>query len=99
MVTKTDMQAVYELQGKYVPAQQGILSDNETATIRGVLEIGTRSDIELQNIRDVTVMAYAQMVDAARKDGRNDDAFRFMDMASAICAAIDQEKCSRGMPV
>ena len=97
MTTKTDASALMDLKGKYVPAARGVLSKSEADLIRTTLEIATRTDIELQNVRDMTVMFYGRL---AERDGTDPaKAMAVMDAMSGICAVIDEEKCRRGMPV
>lgn len=98
MTTKTDYHTIMELRDKYTPAQPGIANVAEIAMIRDVLEISTRSDIELQNIRDMSVMLYSQWAEGKRE---NDipAAMALMDAMSAICGVIDAEKLDRGLPM
>lgn len=60
MTTKTDYHLISDLKSRYTPAQRGIVTATEVELIREALEISTRSNIELQNIRDVTVMLYGR---------------------------------------
>lgn len=98
--TKTNFQAVQELQGKYVPAARGIVSKTEESLIRDVLEIGTRDDLELQDIRDAAVMLYGQMANSGDQtpDGIK-KTMELMDAMSGVCGVIDAEKNTRGLPV
>lgn len=108
MTTKTDYHAIMELKDKYTPAQRGIVNAAEVETITATLEIKSRNNIELQNVRDMTVMLYGQWADAMRKKDREaaegdgaafEKAMEYMDAMSAICCVIDQEKFNRGMEV
>lgn len=98
MTTRTDYHAIMELRGKYVPARPGIASAAEIAMIREVLEISARNDIELQNVRDMTVMLYGRWADRKRESDIP-AAMDLMDAMSAICGVIDAEKLDRGLPV
>lgn len=66
MVTKTDFHAIKELKEVYRPAQRGIVSGAEAEQIEAVLEIKSRNNIELQNVRDMVVMLYGRWSEAAR---------------------------------
>ena len=99
MTTKTDTSAVMELKDKYRPKTRGILAQNEIDLIRKTLELGARSDIELQNIRDVTVMLYGQFASGSTNAFGGPKAMEYMDAMSGICGVIDQEKSRRGLPV
>lgn len=52
MTTKTDHHAIMELKKAYIPAKRGVVNVAEEKLIREVLELSSRNDIELQNIRD-----------------------------------------------
>ena len=100
MTTKTDFHAIMELKEAYRPTQRGIVSGAEAEKIMSTLEIKSRNDIELQNVRDMTVMLYSRWSDAARaKEGCVQEAMELMDAMSAICCVIDQEKFNRGLEV
>lgn len=100
MTTKTDYHAIMELKNNYTPMQQGIVSGAEADRIMTVLEIKSRNNIELQNVRDMVVMLYGRWSEAAReKEGRVQETMELMDAMSAICCVIDQEKFNRGLEV
>lgn len=99
MTTKTDFHALLELREQYTPETRGFVSKEEEALIKKVLELETRSDIELQNIRDMAVMFYSQLTDHAQDEDHVKEAIQNMDAMSAICCVIDQEKSRRGMEV
>lgn len=99
MTTKTDFHAIIELKKRYTPACPSLVSDNEAELIREVLEISIRSDIELQNIRDVTVMMYERWVHSQQQEGNVSASMQLMDAMSAIAHVIDMEKSKRGMPI
>ncbi len=96
MTTKTDMNAATELDRKYKPAVQGLVSPGEDAMIQEVLELKTRTDIELQNVRDAVVMFYGQRVTKADTPGQT---VRIMKNLSCITGVIDGEKARRGLSV
>lgn len=98
MTTKTDFYSIRELKEKYTPEQRGIVKEAEIKMIREALEINTRTNIELQNVRDMTVMLYSKWTDAAMESDSK-KAMELMDTMSAICCVIDQEKWGRGMEV
>lgn len=99
MTTKTDFRAISELHDAYTPAQRGIVSEKEAGTIRRILELESRTPIELCNIRDMVVMLYGDWGDTAR-DGGNMERFDMLrDAMSAITCVIDSVKWARGMEV
>lgn len=106
MTTKTDFHSIMELRDKYTPAKRGIVNGAEAETINSVLEIKERSNIEIQNIRDMVVILYGQWSDKMRekyKRGQDNESFdrsmEYMDAMSAICCVIDNEKLNRGLEV
>lgn len=100
MTTKTDYHAIMELKNSYTPAQHGIVSGAESDKIMAVLEIKSRNDIELQNVRDMVVMLYSRWSERMREKEVGDSCvMELMDAMSAICCVIDQEKFNRGIEV
>lgn len=100
MTTKTDFHAIMELKREYTPARRGIVSDTEAEQIKAALEIKSRNDIELQNVRDMVVILYGRWSETARaKEGCVQETMELMDAMSAICCVIDQEKFNRGLEV
>lgn len=97
MTTKTDLQTVGELKDKFKPANPAVITDDEAKLVKDILEIDARNDIELQNIRDMTVMLFGQWASAA-KPNHLDDVMSLMDAMSAVCTVIDGEKMRRGLP-
>lgn len=93
-VTKTDFAAIQELRKSLRLAQMSVISESEMQTVQNILELKTRSDIELQNIRDAVVAHYAL---AACNNEVNTP--KIIDAMSAITATIDREKVLRGLPV
>ena len=99
MPTKTDYHLIMDLKSRYTPAQSGVLDSGEIALIREMLEISSRNEIELQNVRDMVVMLYGQWADAQRQKENVPATMELMDALSAITYVIDQEKIRRGLPV
>ena len=99
MTTKTDFHSIMELKEQYTPIQRGIVTSTEQNLIRQVLEVETRNDIEIQNIRDVAVMMYSRWANTQQDKGDAPAMMELMDAMSAICAVIDEEKVSRGLPI
>lgn len=95
-VTRTCYHAVRDLYDKFKPAKPGIVSSNEIALIRKTLEIDVRTDVELQDVRDVVVMLYGKYADNQRDAAM---AVKDMDAMSAVTHVIDMEKSQRGMLV
>lgn len=99
MTTKSDYKMVVELKSRYIPVKTGIVSADEKELIREVLEISSRNNIELQNIRDMVVMLYSQWIDTQHQKKDIPAAIQMMDIMSAVTYIIDQEKIKRGLPV
>lgn len=99
MTTKTDHQAVMELKQTYVPAERGIVNAAEEKLIREVLELGSRNDIELQNIRDTAVMMYSRWADTLQQANNIGAIVGVIDTMSAVTHVIDMEKIRRGLDV
>lgn len=89
MTTKTDFHSIRDLSERYHPAQRGIVNEAEIMLIREVLEVDSRTTIELQNVRDMTVMLYSKWADTAM-DTDSKKAMELMDAMSAITCVIDQ---------
>lgn len=99
MTTKPDFQEIRELYDKYTPAQRGIVNAEEAKTIRRILELESRTPIELCNIRDMVVMLYGDWGDTAREGGNMERFDMLRDAMSAITCVIDDVKLERGMEV
>ena len=102
MISKSDYHYILELDEKYSPAKRGFVNVSEMKTIFTVLDLSARNDIELQNIRDMTVMFYSMLIDAARSGDSNprlNDWTSYSDKMSAIVCVIDNEQLRRGMAV
>ena len=97
MTTKTDFQSIRELRNVYTPQTRGIVSNDERDTISRILELDTRSGIELCNVRDMAVMLYGVWSDAARKNGERERVEMLLDSMSAITYIIDREKWRLGI--
>ena len=101
MTTRTDFQSICALRDTFKPAKRGFINGEEAAQVRTALELDARNDIELQNVRDMSVMLYGQWGDSTR-DGderATADTMALWDAMSAICAVIDDEKFKRGLAV
>ena len=91
---KTDFQMIQELKKAYTPREGGIVFQDEANLIWNTLQLGQRTNTELQNIRDMVVMLYSQWT------GENESAcLHILDAMSAITYVIDKEKVKRGLPV
>lgn len=99
MTTKTDYHSIMELKEQYNPCNRGFVNQYEANQIETVLEIKERSNIELQNVRDMAVMLYSRWADAEQEKANVQKALGLMDAMSAICFVIDQEKLKRRMEV
>ena len=92
MTTKTDFHSIMELKENFKPKERGWIDQEEAAQVKKVLELDGRTDIELQNIRDMAVMLYGQWSSSSRADGKYEE-------MSAICAVVDGMKMRRGLEV
>ena len=99
MMNRTDFNMICELVEEYKPAQRGIVSADEQKLIREKLMLSARSDIEVQNVRDMSVMYLNIRADNAQQNGDHEKCMQYMDMCSAIVCVIDHEKWNRGMNV
>ena len=99
MTTKTDHHAIMELKKAYIPAKRGVVNVAEEKLIREVLELSSRNDIELQNIRDTAYMMYSRWADTLQQANNISAIMMTMDAMSAITYVIDTEKVNRGLPV
>lgn len=97
--TKSTFQAVQGLHERFSPAKMHVISDKETRLIRAELELEARTDLEVQDVRDMAVMMYSQYAEIAEKKYGLVAMQTEMDAMSAICAIIDNEKVKRGMDV
>ncbi len=99
MTSKTDYHAIMELKRVYAPAVRGIVTADEEQLIRETLEINSRNNIELQNIRDMVVMMYSRWAGSPKKADNISSIAKVLDSMSAICCIVDQEKSKRGLPL
>lgn len=99
MTTKTDFYSIMELKENFKPKERGWIDQEEAAQVKKVLELDGRTDIELQNIRDMAVMLYGQWSSSSRADGKYEEMGAYMDAMSAICAVVDGMKMRRGLEV
>lgn len=99
MTTKTDFHSLMELKEAFHPKERGWINQEEAALVMKVLELDGRTDIELQNIRDMTVMLYGRWSSSSRADGKYEEMDTYMDAMSAICAVVDDLKMRRGLGV
>lgn len=60
MTTKTDLQAINDLNGKYVPSGQITLPEDTIRLVRRELELGQRTDVELMNVMNLVQILCAQ---------------------------------------
>lgn len=99
MTTKTDFHSLMELKEAFKPKERGWISANEAAQVKKLLELDARTDIELQNIRDMAVMLYGRWASNSRSAGNYEEMDAYMDAMSAICAVVDNMKMRRGLEV
>lgn len=97
--TKTTFHAIQGLHERFSPAKMHVISDKEAGLIRTELELEARTDLEVQDVRDMAVMLYSQYAEIAEKKHGLVAMQTEMDAMSAICAVIDAEKSRRGMDV
>ena len=99
MTTKTDYQSVMELRKAYPPAVRGLITAGEEHLIRDLLELNSRNDIELENIRNVVVMLYVRWAGSPKKANSIPSIIGIMDAMNSVCCIIDQVKATRGLLV
>lgn len=97
MMDRTDASMLMELKDKFRPAARGVLSASEVGLVEATLQIKARTDVELQNVRDMAVMFWGRLADPST--GSPAATMDRMDELSGICGVIDMEKSRRGMPV
>lgn len=96
MLDKTNFQMMNELLDEYNPKVRGILSTDERDLIYSKLHLKEMNAIELQNMRDYTVMHF--MV-AYYSNPKQVDLVSNNDKMSAITFAIDSCKFNLGLEV
>ena len=99
MTTKTDFHSIMELKENFKPKERGWIDQKEAAQVKNVLELDARTDIELQNIRDMAVMLYGRWSSSSRENGDYEEMDAYMDAMRAICAVVDDIKMRRGLGV
>ena len=99
MTTKTDFHSLMELKESFHPQGRRWINNGEAELIKRALELETRSNIELQNIRDMAVMLYERWSSSSRTDGKYEEMDAYMSAMSAICAIVDSIKVQRGLEV
>ncbi len=92
---KTNFQMLREL-NDWSAKKFGFLNEDEVNHLRNTLNIESRSNVELQNLRDFVVVFYS--LQQSRLED-TDDVLVIADKMSAICGVIDEEKFNRGMDV
>ena len=85
----TNFQMLEELRDFY-PKRKMIVTPEETIHVKNVLRLSERSDIDLRNIRDFTVMYYSVRDNLTCSDAMQE---------SAIVSVIDHEIFHRGLEV
>lgn len=97
MMDRTDASMLMKLKDKFRPAARGVLSAAEVDLVEATLQIKARTNVELQNVRDMAVMFWGRLADPST--GGPAATIDRMDELSGICGVIDMEKSRRGMPV
>ena len=97
MTTRTDFQSICEIKDTF-KACGAFVNAGEAETIKAALELNSRNEIELNNVRDMVVLFYGQWADSYR-DKNAELAADIYATAGAICAVIDDVKFRRGMEV
>lgn len=101
MTTKPDFNLLMDLLEGYSPKQRGIVSNTEIQMISKRLELERRTEIELRNMRNFSVIFLSNQADSARKqemEGKPSAVsyVTFMDIMSAITAVIDRHIIEAG---
>ena len=95
MASRTDYQCLVALDKKYTPAQRGILSQEEAELIKKELELNSRTIIELNNIRDMSVMFFTIQANSSEQDIPS-RTMECLDKMSAVTHVIDMALLNRG---
>lgn len=83
---------------EYHPEARGMCNSKEFKMIEDHFKITSRSDVELQNLRDFVVMFYSMKLDGKRNED-TETYLRLCDEMSAITGVIDSNKFDRGLEV
>ncbi len=87
---KSNFNALRELLEVYQPEMQGIVTKKEKQLITKILQIEEMNPLELQNLRDFTVLYLSRDCKDIKKDRENSDKM------SAIVHVIDLKKLELG---
>lgn len=99
MTTRTNYMSLMALDEVYKPAKEGFVSKAEAELIKKELELEQRTEIELNDIRDMTVLFFSVKSDAEREKNNVDGWREIRDKTSAIVCVIDTEKMNRGCEI
>ena len=88
MTTKTDYRVICELMINFKPQIRSIINADEIKYLTAEMELDTRSEIELQNIRNTAVMLYSQKADNEESPEKK---LFWMDCMSAVTHVIDSK--------
>lgn len=86
----SNYQALSELLKTYTPETYGFVTREEQELITSTLQIEDMDLLELQNLRDFTVLFLSRSYDDVAKERQN------MDKMSAIVHVIDEKKLELG---
>ena len=92
---KTNYQMLNDLEN-FQPEERGWVQKREMELLNDVLCLKERSDTELWNLRDFTVLYYSHKTGELNVEQDYDKAMATMDKMSSICFAIDNELFRRG---
>ena len=92
MTTKTNFKGIMEVQELWnTQFVKGFVSATTVKKVAEILELEERTDMELQNLRDFTVMYFDGIASDARRDGDWDLFDKCKDCSSAVVSIIDTE--------
>lgn len=92
MVTRSDFDSIMQVRNSFCISGREALSGEEIGFIRDTLELESRNDIELENIKTLVTLVYSVLEDNA-SDLENASCFR--DTSSVIRGVIDWEIARR----
>lgn len=89
MTTKPDFNLLQDLLKEYTPEKRGVVSKSEVEVIAERLELKSRTEVELRNMRNFSVIFLSDEADSARERDEGTKFVTLMDMMSAIVSVID----------
>lgn len=96
----TYIRRIMELADTYCPESRIFTSGEEARTVKDALGLDEmQTELELRNMRDMTVLYYDRMIDTALAEDDHEDFDRLMSAMQSITAVIDSVLWNRGYGV